>query len=130
MSGNIPKNQVRTRNSIEQHEHEDNADARRVVLVDNLGDFVEVIEDSDGKKRLAVDARITISDPTIVVELSPDDDAVAISSHPNPIFAENADTITTSGFEEIFSYTSGDDAERIMSCKYSCFISIKTKWSS
>lgn len=39
MSDTIPKNQVRTRNSIEQHEHEDNADARRVTIVDRDGIF-------------------------------------------------------------------------------------------
>jgi hypothetical protein len=33
----IPKNQVLTRNTIEQREHEDNAAARRVLLVDELG---------------------------------------------------------------------------------------------
>ena len=36
---NIPKNQLKTRNSIEQSEHEDNANARRVVLVDEDGEF-------------------------------------------------------------------------------------------
>lgn len=39
MSDHIPKNQVRTRNAIEQHEHEDNADARRVTVVDRDGIF-------------------------------------------------------------------------------------------
>lgn len=36
---NIPKNQIKTRNSIEQREHEDDAAARRVVPVDQDGDF-------------------------------------------------------------------------------------------
>lgn len=35
----IPKNKIRTRNNIEQHEHEDQADARRVVNVDENGEF-------------------------------------------------------------------------------------------
>jgi len=33
----IPKNQVRSRNKIEQHEHSDAADARRVLPVDENG---------------------------------------------------------------------------------------------
>lgn len=35
----IPKNQVISRNSIEQREHEDNAAARRVTPIDADGDF-------------------------------------------------------------------------------------------
>lgn len=41
----IPKNQVRSRNVIEQAEHEDIADARRVLLVDKAGN---TIGDSSG----------------------------------------------------------------------------------
>ncbi len=36
----IPKNQIRSRNVIEQHEHEDNASARRVVFVGPDGNFI------------------------------------------------------------------------------------------
>lgn len=36
---NIPKNQIKSRNTIEQREHEDNAAARRVTPVDEDGDF-------------------------------------------------------------------------------------------
>ena len=36
----IPNNRVRSRNTIEQAEHEDRADARRVVLTDPVGDFI------------------------------------------------------------------------------------------
>lgn len=36
---NIPKNQIKSRNTIEQREHEDDAAARRVVPVDQEGDF-------------------------------------------------------------------------------------------
>lgn len=36
---NIPKNQVKSRNTIEQREHEDNAAARRVVPTDQDGEF-------------------------------------------------------------------------------------------
>lgn len=37
---NIPGNQIRSRNSIEQREHEDKAAARRVILVDEDGNPV------------------------------------------------------------------------------------------
>lgn len=37
---NIPKNQIKSRNTIEQREHEDNAAARRVVAVDLSGEFL------------------------------------------------------------------------------------------
>lgn len=36
---NIPKNQIKSRNTIEQREHEDNAAARRVTPIDADGDF-------------------------------------------------------------------------------------------
>lgn len=39
MSQGIPKNQVKTRATIEQAEHEDGADARRITPVDKNGDF-------------------------------------------------------------------------------------------
>ena len=35
---NIPKNQIKSRNTIEQREHEDDAAARRSILVDKCGD--------------------------------------------------------------------------------------------
>jgi len=37
----LPKNQVRTPNTLNQHEHEDDADAKRVTLVDQDGDFLD-----------------------------------------------------------------------------------------
>lgn len=40
MSEGIPKNQIRSINKITEHEHEDNADAKRVVLVDENGEFI------------------------------------------------------------------------------------------
>lgn len=104
----IPKNQIKSRNTIEQREHEDDAAARRILNVDKDG------VPYDYTYRQPVDAEISIVDPVINVELDPDDDAVAISSHPNPIFDEDSDTITTSAFEEIFSYTSADSRTRII----------------
>lgn len=49
------------------------------------------------------------------IEMDADDgDNVAISAHPQQIFSEAPDTITTSGFEQIFSYTSSDSRTRII----------------
>jgi len=59
----LPKKEVRSRNKIEQHEHEDQADARRVVPVDETGNFF------NSSNRFPVDAIINISDidtPNIV----------------------------------------------------------------
>lgn len=58
----IPKNQIKSRNTIEQREHEDNAAARRVTPVDKDGEFF------DENNRFPVDAIVNISDidtPTI-----------------------------------------------------------------
>ena len=43
-----------------------------------------------------------------------DGDNIAISAHPDQIFDQNADTLTTLAFEQIFSYTSTDDDTRIL----------------
>jgi hypothetical protein len=51
----IPKNQVKSRNSIEQSEHEDQAHARRVLLVDYQGDPI------DATNPLPVSATINVS---------------------------------------------------------------------
>lgn len=40
MSGNIPKRQITSRNTIEQQQHEDTARARRVIPVDSTGEFI------------------------------------------------------------------------------------------
>lgn len=52
----IPKNQVRTRNSIEQAEHEDSLDARRVTLIDPLSG-----EPYDSNNPIPVSATINVS---------------------------------------------------------------------
>lgn len=52
---NIPKNQIKSRNSIEQREHEDNAAARRVLNVDKDGNIY------DETYRQPVDALVNIS---------------------------------------------------------------------
>lgn len=40
MSQGIPKNQIKTQNTIAQSEHEDDADAKRVLVVDKDGDAI------------------------------------------------------------------------------------------
>ena len=51
------------------------------------------------------------------------------SGHANPIFAENADTVTTTAFEEIFSYTSTDDDTKVtfFECSASVFGQYRVK---
>lgn len=51
------------------------------------------------------------------------------SAHANQIFAENADTVTTASFEEIFSYTSTDNETRItfLECSASTFGQYRVK---
>jgi hypothetical protein len=118
------------------------------TLVDPItGLPVDVIEDSEGVKRLAVDSNVTAVIDNVSVDLDPDTDGVyigdqntgtsmtvnpdgsidsnvevdaadgdniAISSHPNQVFAAADDTLTTANFEEIFSYVSSDDATRLI----------------
>lgn len=51
----LPKNQVRSRGKIDQHEHCDDADARRVKIVDEVGDAI------NSGNRLPVDAVVNIA---------------------------------------------------------------------
>lgn len=60
---NIPKNQVRSRNSIEQREHEDDAAARRVLPVDEQGNPI------NSDNRLPVDALVNISSGADIPEI-------------------------------------------------------------
>jgi len=59
LENRIRENKVKSRNNIEQDEHEDRADARRVTLVDALGEFI------NSSNRLPVDAiiNVTAGDP-------------------------------------------------------------------
>ena len=43
-----------------------------------------------------------------------DGDNIAISAHPNQIFSQNPDTLTSAAFEEIFTYTSTDNKTRLL----------------
>lgn len=58
----IPKNQILSRNSIEQREHEDDAAARRVLLVDKEGNPV------DDSNPLPVDVTVNINGATGTVK--------------------------------------------------------------
>lgn len=125
-----------------------------VVLVDpRTGHPIDIIEDSNSIRRLAVDANFTVDndisidvdidgfgpdgdtialiDPDTgdILQIEPDGsinvnckidaldgDNIAISSHPeaDQIFLEATDTLTTNGYEEIFSYTSTSNSTRIL----------------
>lgn len=65
------------------------------------------------------DDSIAIGDPSTdnILSINPDGsiDVNIVSSGTTPIFSESADTLTTSGYEEIFSYTSTSDDTRITS---------------
>jgi hypothetical protein len=123
------------------------------VLVDpRTGHPIDIIEDGNGIRRLAVDANFTLANVSIDVDLdgtdpngdtvalvdpdtgdrlqiesdgsinvncsidAEDGDNIAISAHPasDQIFQETSDTLTTNGYEEIFSYTSASNATRII----------------
>lgn len=57
----IPNNKIRTRNSIEQHEHEDSANARRVLIVDADGDPI------DSSNKLPVEASFNLNSLTVEI---------------------------------------------------------------
>lgn len=81
MSKGIPHNQVKTTNTITQAEHEDNADAKRVVIVSKDGEqIVDLILRNDGKWAIATDTQVSVNIPTIEVAL----DALTPSSRPDP----------------------------------------------
>src|SRR5690349_14308160 len=73
---NIPKNQIKSRNTIEQREHEDDAAARRVVSVDKTGEFI----DEDNPTPVVVEF-IRDGDPQKVVE----DTANPANNRPLPV---------------------------------------------
>ena len=130
-------------------QHNQRGAAKGVTLVDPKTGFpVCVIQDSQGKYRLCVDAKITAQSVVVNVDLDPEDDQVgiahpdrpttflhiepdgsinvnsnidseggdtiALGAYPSPIFDNDADSITTANFEEIYKYTSTDDDTRII----------------
>jgi len=81
--------------------------ARRVFVVDQLGDPYT------SSNPFPVDAVVNVSEINIELDAK-DGSNVAISSHSAPIFSEASSTITTSNYEEIFSYTSTNSLTRIV----------------
>ena len=80
--------------------------ARRVFIVDDWGNPYN--EDNP----FPTETVVTI--PPISIDIDAKDGAnIAISGHTNPIFDEFPDTITSSSYEEIYSYTSTDDLCRV-----------------
>lgn len=93
---------------IERHTYEEEpVVARRTILVDKQGCRI------DGDNPLPVDATLTVDNINVEIDAK-DGDNIAISSHPNQLFDQGSDTITTAAFEEIYSYTSSDDATRLI----------------
>ena len=60
---------VKNRNLIEQHEHEDDALARRVLLVTGEGDIIPFIDTGDGIPRLPVDAEFNFTTDIVNVDI-------------------------------------------------------------
>lgn len=80
----------------------DGTDGDTVAIVDpDTGDSLQVEPDGSINVNCALDAK--------------DGDNTAVSSHPNQIFDESSDIITTAGYEEIFSYTSASNLTRVIS---------------
>jgi hypothetical protein len=81
--------------------------ARRVTLVDEMGDFV------DGDNPLPVDAVINVDSLNIDIDAK-DNDNIAISAHPFPIFSEASSSLASAGYQQIFSYVSTNSNTRIV----------------
>jgi len=78
------------------------------------GDTVR-ITDSDGDElEINPDGSINVNGSLDVEIDAKDGDNIAISAHPNQIFDEFTDTITTAAFEAIFSHTSVDSNTKIV----------------
>ena len=94
---------------IERHTYEEEPTvARRVILVDKWGCRI------DDNNPLPTTAVLNVGNLEIPVEIdAKDGDNIAISAHPNQIFSQNEDTLTTAAFKEIFSYTSTDDNTKV-----------------
>ena len=92
---------------IERHTYEEEpVVARRVFIVDELGN------PWNETNPLPVDVVVNVDELNVELDAK-DGDNTAISAHPNPIFDEQSDTITTDDWEEIYSYTSTDSLTRI-----------------
>ena len=119
MSNKIRGNQVRSINAIQQDEHEDLADAKRVTLVDALGEFI------DSGNRLPVDAIINVSssDATepeifnILVPLKDVETAQALSTNTRKflIRVRTADSMLKLAFE------TGESATKFITVRYGSY---------
>lgn len=79
--------------------------------IDPNGDSVHIVDASTGYKlKINPDGSIDVN---VRID-SVDGDNIAISSHPNPIFDEKAAIVTSSNFEEIYSYISTSSRTRII----------------
>lgn len=81
------------------------------VDLDPLGDGVHIGDPNTGYT-LVVNADGSL-DANVEVDAA-DGDNIAISAHPNQIFDELADTLTTANFEQIYTYTSTDNNTKII----------------
>jgi hypothetical protein len=109
------------------------------LVCPDTGDPIQCVVDENGKTRLLVDTRLSISIPSESVDLdgrrmkvyadgsidanvevdAADGDNIAISGHQTPLFRQGADTITTAAFEEIYTFTSTNN--NTMVSQLDCF---------
>lgn len=83
--------------------------ARRVVIVDDCGEIIT--QDNP----LPTTATLNLGSIEIPVEIDAQDgDNVAISAHPDPIFAQNEDSLTDLLPKSVFSYTSTNSNTRVI----------------
>ena len=89
-------------------------DAQNITVEVNLDSTTDAVrvEDPDTGAHIRVETDGSINVNTEVDASS--GDSISIGAHPNQIFDETADTITTAAFEEIYSYTSTADNTRIV----------------
>jgi hypothetical protein len=93
-------------------------DANVTTVIDNIS--VDLDVDTDGVHIGDVDTGDTLVvhpdgsiDANVEVDAS-DGDNIAVSAHPDQIFDEGADTLTTASFENIYTYTSTDNKTKII----------------
>lgn len=81
------------------------------------GDSVHLVDrDNCHPMKVEADGSINVN---VTVDAA-DGDNIAISAHSSPIFDEASDTITTTSFEEIFSFTSTNNDTRIINIE--CYV--------
>lgn len=86
------------------------------VDLDFVDDGVHIGDRNTGNElKIEPDGSINVNSA-----IDADEDDIAISSHPNQIFTENTDTVSTTASTEIFSYTSTSNNTRIMKIECTC----------